>query len=209
MELDRLALEGNETKVRFYTWPAPSCTWGVFVRPEELVKEGALERYSIAHATRPTGGGLLFHGTDLALSVFLPAAHPKLSFESQDNYDMIHALMLEGLAPHLEKRFGLDVPMEHYSMKRGVCHFCQARATRYDLYWAGKKIGGSAERHTKKGLLHQTSLFVEEPDWELMRKVVKNEQEIEEMKSVSAFISLDVALLVEALTLTMKRLILV
>lgn len=204
MDKDRELLQnGKEASVRFYTWPWPSCTWGVCVRPFALLKEGALERLSISHAARPTGGGLLFHGTDLAFSVYLPEGYPRLSAAAQDTYDLINGLVLEGLRPYLpecwpnsndsEERFTSPVPN----------HLCQAKVTQYDLSWAGKKIGGCAERRTKKGMLHQTSLFVQEPDWQIVTKAIMNENDVILMRQASAFLNVDIPLLVDSLSATL------
>lgn len=209
MEYDRqLLLHGKEPSLRLYTWPWPSCTWGVCVRPEELLKSGALEELSIASAQRPTGGGLLFHGTDLAFSVFLPEGHPALSHVAQENYDLINGLVLDALQTFLPVRWPMHERNELVMSTPLPTHLCQAKATRYDLCWAGKKIGGCAERRTKRGLLHQTSLFVNEPDWQIITKAIQHEQDVLLMQQATAFLKTAAFKLVDTLSFRFERLIL-
>lgn len=209
MEYDRkLLLDGKKALLRLYTWPWPSCTWGVCVNEKKLLKEGALEKLSIASAQRPTGGGLLFHGTDLAFSLFLPATHPALSDVSQENYDLINGLVLEALRPFLPKVVPL-VQQDAISFLSPLpTHLCQAQATKYDLCWAGRKIGGCAERRTKNGLLHQTSLFIEEPDWNSITQAVQHEEEVSLMQRASLFLHAPIGAVVQSISERCQGLIL-
>ncbi len=60
-----------------------------------------------------------------------------------------------------------------------LASFCMAKATHYDLMWGEKKIGGAAQRHSKKhGLLHQGSLSLAPISQNLLRAVLKNHHEV-------------------------------
>ena len=135
MDRDRRLLEeGKEPFLRLYTWPWPSCSFGLFTDPKVLLKEEAL--HGIPHAQRPTGGGLLFHGRDLSFSLFLPEGHHALSPCSQENYRKINGAVLHALMPLLkEESFEKKVaPLESAS----PFHFCQAQTTTYDLHIGSK-----------------------------------------------------------------------
>ena len=181
MEKDaQLLAEGTDPLLRLYTWPWPSCTWGVFTDPEKLLVPGALEL--IPHARRPTGGGLLFHGRDLAFSLFLPEGHPCLSESQQKNYDRINGAALQAILPLLKPEMSDSQSILAKGMSPSPSHFCQAKATIYDLLLGAKKIGGSSERRTKRGLLHQSSLFLYPPDWDLMCTLVQDKEQVRQMQ---------------------------
>lgn len=186
MDRDRRLLdEGNNPFLRFYTWPWPSCSFGLFTDPKILLKEEAL--HTIPHAKRPTGGGLLFHGRDLSFSLFLPEGHHALSPNSKENYRRINETVLHALIPLLKEETFLEesAPQETAS----PFHFCQAQTTTYDLHIGSKKIGGVAERRTKRGMLHQTSLFLYPLDWELLLKAVREEREVRNMQEKTISLS--------------------
>lgn len=177
-----LLAHGTEPFVRFYTWPDPSCTYGLFVDPSLLIQEGAFDRFSIQSARRPTGGGLLFHGRDLAFSFFLPNhVQQKPCHFDGEMYQRINETILAAIRPLLKRSF--PFPSGGYENESPIpSHFCQAKATQYDVCIGGKKIGGTAERRTRRGLLHQVSLFIEQLDWELLFLVVRDRAAVEDMQ---------------------------
>lgn len=180
MQADCLLLETGEVPtLRVYTWPWPSCTWGIFVRPEELLKQDALVEFSVAHAMRPTGGGLLFHGRDIAFSLFLPRDHPLVLLEIINRYQIINEAVIAALSRQVHMD---NEPMPGVSCQEFPTHFCQAKATRYDLCMGGRKIGGCAQRQTKRGFLHQASIFVYDPDWDLIGHIVQDLEQVQAMQ---------------------------
>src|SRR5256885_2289828 len=63
-------------------------------------------------------------------------------------------------------------------------HFCMATATKYDLIYAGKKLGGSAQRKTAGGFVHQGTLFLSPPDWNEIAAILQFPKEsIDVMKA--------------------------
>jgi lipoate-protein ligase A len=183
MEKDRALLACQEEPfLRFYTWPWPSCTWGFFVDPEKLLKKEALA--DMPNAQRPTGGGLLFHGRDLAFSLFLPSGHPLTT----DSFNNINGPILRAIMPLLKESYAQSKELPSLASS-SPCHFCQAKATEYDLLVGIHKIGGTAERKTKRGVLHQTSLFLYPPDWEFLSQSVKDKQQVVEMRKSTLSLS--------------------
>lgn len=167
MEADIQCLETIEIPtLRFYEWNCPSVTYGYFLNPSDYFKPNS----QLNFARRPTGGGVIFHLDDLAFSVIVPASHPFYSLNSLHSYQMINSLVLEAIQKVVPLK-GLILQQDLPEAPRGG--FCMAKPTKYDLLHEGKKVGGAAQRKTKKGLLHQSSLCLKMPSLPFLEEVLK------------------------------------
>lgn len=180
MERDRQRLENLTLEAkpffRFYEWDAPSATYGYFVDPWEFFDPEGVKKHALILAKRPTGGGIIFHGYDLAFSIIVPSTHPFYSLNSLESYLRINSLIMSAIDPHIT--FG-----ESQASRGG---FCMAKPTQYDLMIDGKKVGGAAQRKTKKGLLHQGSLCLRLPEKEWLQEVLMDgERYFAEMQAFS------------------------
>lgn len=185
MEKDAELLQSMQAYPRpvlhFYDWLGKSLTYGYFTKPEELLDLQAAEEFELKMARRPTGGGVIFHLTDLAFSILIPASHPHFSLNSLENYAYINSIIskaierytLGTISPHLWKK---DDKLD------GCAHFCMAKPTQYDLVVDGRKVGGAAQRKTKWGYLHQGSISLALPPWVLLRKVIRDKDVFEYMQ---------------------------
>ena len=66
--------------------------------------------------------------------------------------------------------------------------FCMAKPTQYDVMVEGRKCVGAAQRVTKKNLLHQATISICKPDFELLNKVLKDEKVAREMQKTSFYL---------------------
>lgn len=162
MEADQRALEnvGSEPILRFYEWSGPSVTYGYFVDPWEFFDPEGVKKMGLSLARRPTGGGIIFHLEDLSFSLVLPATHPFYALNPLQSYQQINTLILKAIQKSVP--CVIVEPALCQNTPRGG--FCMAHPTRYDILLGNKKVGGSAQRKTKKGLLHQVSLCLQLPD---------------------------------------------
>jgi lipoate---protein ligase len=181
MDKDTALLEGlaavSSPILHFYRWQGPSLTYGYFAQPADFLNLDMLEAYRIQIARRPTGGGIIFHVTDLAFSVLIPACHPQFSFNTLDNYRFINQLTLQAIASFLPVS-KLELLIKP-TCQTQTCHaFCMANPTHYDIVFQGKKIGGAAQRRTKYGFLHQGSLLLTLPSLSLLQAVLKTEETV-------------------------------
>jgi lipoate-protein ligase A len=160
--------------LHFYDWNAPCLTYGYFTDPAQHLNLEALQHYGVQKARRPTGGGIIFHLSDLAFSVLIPACHPCFSLNTWDNYAFINQKVAKAVAyftsqslqPQLLNQEPLGLNQEYHA-------FCMAKPTQYDLMIHEKKVGGAAQRRTKQGFLHQASLSLLPPPIDLLQKVLK------------------------------------
>lgn len=161
------ALKPNDRPIlHFYRWEGINATYGYFIKPADFFHE-----CDIQLTRRPTGGGIIFHVSDFAFSLLIPANHPGYSLNVLDNYAYVNNRILSGL---IDSFGGLFETLKSNNCDYDPCvPFCMAKPTQYDLMLHGKKIGGAAQRRTKNGFLHQGSLFVGPAPIDLMKSVLK------------------------------------
>lgn len=171
------------TILHLYDWQQPSFTHGHFIKPEEFLNLDVCRDLGFDWAKRPTGGGILFHVWDFTFSFLIPSNHPCYSVNTLDNYRFINALVEKAISVFLNKNeFSLlQCPTE--SSCKTSTKFCMAHPTEFDILFEKKKVGGAAQRRTHFGLLHQGTISLFEPDFSILRKLVKDASVIENMKA--------------------------
>jgi lipoate-protein ligase A len=182
MQKDKELIEdgGDSTLLRFYEWDSFCITTGIFIEPEEFVDLKKCSERGVEIAKRPTGGGLLFHGFDLPFTLFFPASHPLCALSVERACEKINKTILKALSPWL-----LPEKSKHEASRGKRCELCMAQKTPFDLLWSGYKIGGCAQRKTKRGLLHQVSLFFETPDWDILSTLLCKREDFYAMQEVT------------------------
>lgn len=176
--------------LHLYEWDRPCLTYGYFTNPTQYLNLDALRAHGIALTRRPTGGGIIFHLTDLAFSVLIPAKHPKFSLNTLDNYVFVNQWIAQSIGEFIPKEMFTELlpPSSPCGAERCV-PFCMAKPTPFDIMVEGKKIGGAAQRRTKLGLLHQGSLSLFPPPVELLSKVIEQgESVVQAIKEKGGFV---------------------
>jgi lipoate-protein ligase A len=180
MELDKQALEvPQELRIAYYTWPPKSISLGCLFDPERLLNLEAVKEEHWTLYSRVSGGGAMFHGGDICFSLVVPQNHFLFAMSVLDSYKWVHehlAKALTDLYPDLKGKFSLVVS----SLSGGAHHqsCCLIQPTAYDLLLEGKKVAGCAQRR-RKSLVHQISLSLQEPKWEVLKKLFRQHQDID------------------------------
>ncbi len=161
MALDARLLEelnpSGAPLLHLYDWEESSATYGYFLKFEEHLKGKELD-----FARRPTGGGVIFHLTDLAFSALIPAH--LASNDTLSNYQYINDRVKLAVKKLLEERFSPDLLATDPPKEEGSSsHFCMAKPTIYDVMIGEKKVAGAAQRQRKQGILHQGSISLALP----------------------------------------------
>ena len=173
MALDTYFLENmsghDEPILHLYSWKNPSLTYGVLARPENLLNFSVLDSLGFDYARRSTGGGVLFHTLDLAFSLIMPTTHPHYRASVLDNYLWINKLVQKAIDSSTQL-----LNLEQAKKGDVAENFCMARGTQYDIMVGEKKLYGSAQRRKKNAFLHQASICLYEPDYSLLKKILKN-----------------------------------
>ena len=151
MAIDEALLETASAPVlRFYGWQRPSLSFGYFGRFADAAEEQAQREI----VRRWTGGGIVFHGTDVTYSLILPSAAAGRFRSSRVVYAQVHGAIRQALAAR--------VPVELAAAAAPkVSEACFANAVESDVISNGRKIAGAAQRRTRAGLLHQGSILCE------------------------------------------------
>ncbi|QSH41710.1 biotin/lipoate A/B protein ligase family protein [Lentisphaerota bacterium ZTH] len=146
--LNRIAAIGKPL-LRIYKWDRPSVTIG-YVQSFDAAPH---DRYTVVR--RPTGGGVVYHDSDLTYTVIIPPGHDIAKLDRLESYHVFHRAILLALAElGLEARLAPDEssPVDRATMQ------CFVTPTRYDVIAAGRKYAGAAQRRTRSGVLHQGSI---------------------------------------------------
>jgi lipoate-protein ligase A len=188
MDRDACLLEGLDPNggpvLHFYEWNSPALTYGYFSKPEQHLNHAALAAFGIQTARRPTGGGIIFHVTDFAFSILVPACHSSYSTCPLDNYAYINTRIAKVLKGYCGSLIEPSLLQPQEGEKRSG-PFCMALPTEFDLLMEGRKIGGAAQRRTRKGYLHQGSIFISFPDRNMLQAVLKNNELLQQMEQNS------------------------
>lgn len=159
--------------LHLYDWQESSATYGHFIDPKLHLSEEVFRTGCLQLAKRPTGGGVIFHTTDWAFSILVPAGHEAYSVNTLDNYAFVNHLVIEVISRFLGTTIDLNLlPIEEKPLDISSSHFCMGKPTKYDVMWNGKKVCGGAQRRTKAGFLHQGTISLMMPEEEFLRKVL-------------------------------------
>lgn len=154
MAVDAALLENFSAQdtpiLRFYSWEK-SFTVGTSQDPQAFDFK---DLYDGNYAKRITGGGVLFHGCDLSYSLVLPTSDFK-DMSIKESYEKICSFLINfyknlGLKTCYAKDDTLTVLHKHA--------FCQVGFEAYDIIVNRKKIGGNAQRRTKKAIFQHGSI---------------------------------------------------
>lgn len=161
-----------EPLLHLYEWQSDAASFGHFINPSDFFNMQEVQKKKLDLAKRPTGGGIVFHLTDLAFSVLIPSNHPRFSLNSLDNYVFVNQKVKEAISKFLPSHTCL-LEEEKGPVKGTLLNFCMAKPTIYDVMMGGKKVGGAAQRKTKQGFLHQGSIFVAPLNRSYVQEVLK------------------------------------
>ncbi|RXK14423.1 ligase [Halarcobacter mediterraneus] len=108
-------------------------------------------------AKRITGGGVLFHGHDISYSLVIPTVFLK-DLTIKKSYEFICQFIL-----NFYKKLNLDAnyAKDCSDITLSKSDFCQVGFEAYDIIVNGKKIGGNAQRRTKKAIFQHGSIPLE------------------------------------------------
>ncbi len=141
--------------IRIYDWNCPSVSIGYVQKYEAAPQHG----YTIVR--RPTGGGVVFHDTDLTYTAVIPAPHPICALDRVESYHVFHRAVLRTLAAF--GRHGQLAPNECGPVDRATMQ-CFTTPTRYDVVCDHTKYAGAAQRRGRDGILHQGSIALKAAD---------------------------------------------
>jgi len=143
--------ENDLAILRLYTWNKDSLTIGI---SQDFSNYTFIDNPNKFGAKRITGGGILFHGHDLSYSLVIPTEMLK-NFSIKQSYENICSFILK-----FYKYLGLNVcyAKDDENIQLSKSEYCQVGYEAYDILVNGKKIGGNAQRRTKKAIFQHGSI---------------------------------------------------
>ncbi len=141
--------------LRFYNWKAPGITFGYSQRRKAVAEAVAAAGSRITDIVRrPTGGGIVFHESDLTFSFVFH--QPGVYFEPGKVYDRLHSAINSEYA-----RLGIPFDLlsektRDYAVNDPVMS-CFSKPVDKDILYNGKKVLGGALRKLGDYMLYQAS----------------------------------------------------
>lgn len=146
--------------LRFFRWKEPGITFGYAQRAREVEAAAAERGLSGTEMTRrPTGGGIVYHLSDLTFSLIFPSEGG--DFRPMETYDRLHRAINSAYA-RLGFGFELsDARTASYAVNTPVMD-CFSKPVSLDILYNGKKVLGGALRKFGDHMLYQASLQTED-----------------------------------------------
>lgn len=143
---------GDLPILRLYTWDN-SFTVGI---SQDFSNYNFCKEFKGNHAKRITGGGVLFHGHDLSYSLVIPVDLLD-GFNIKESYENICKFII-----NFYKKLNLDAmyAKDNLDVQLAKSEYCQVGFEAYDILANGIKIGGNAQRRTKKAIFQHGSIPV-------------------------------------------------
>lgn len=182
MTVDWVLLNYTELPVlRFYLWAPPALSLGWSQSPDDLDREAIIED-GLDVVFRPTGGRAIYHHGELTYSVIFPWGHPITQMTIMESYERISQALVAGL-------HNLGIQAEFGRGERNLYKnpSCFASTSRYEVLVNGKKIIGSAQRRTKKGLVQQGTILIDKSYLKLSKYIAPD-------KDKTSFVSKSISL---------------
>lgn len=135
--------------LRLYCWEKGSMTIGA---SQKISEYQYLENKKIAK--RVTGGGVLFHGHDISYSLILSAQSIN-HLDVKKSYEYICRFVFNFYS---KLRLNPVYAKDDTAIVLSNDAYCQIGFEAYDILVNGKKIGGNAQRRTRKAIFQHGSI---------------------------------------------------
>lgn len=186
MALDYTLLESRaprgEAVLRLYTWLPPGVSLGRRQEARGTVNVGEASRRGYVVVKRPTGGATLLHETfgELTYSLVLPASSQLYQASIEESSSIIAGAVAEALRVN-----GVPARVGEFQGVSREENICLLKSGFADIVVDGRKVSGSAQYRSKKGLLQHGSILLEfNPETWLA--LVKSESSRKELSSLVA-----------------------
>ncbi len=178
MAIDEMLMELQQqssavSTLRFYSWNEPSYSLGYFQNLKETAVRFRCREKKIPVVRRITGGGMVIHGEDLTFSLSLKNPSSFLPNDTKSSYLKINEAVIAGFKnayPVIDYADCHAVPSGRPPKDRE--RICFESPSCYDVLLGGKKVVGASQRRSRGALLHQSSVFINEPKETLIQKIL-------------------------------------
>ena len=142
--------------IRFYGWSPAAFSLGYTQKIEEEINFKVLKSLSLDCVSRITGGGIIFHDQEVTYSLAIGPDSYLFSNAVGESFRRLCAGIIKSLKLLAFKaNFARDNPSIRLNNSDA---FCFAAASSYDIIIGNKKLGGNAQRRTKKVIFQHGSI---------------------------------------------------
>ena len=163
-------LEDGIPVLRLYSWEAPSLTYGISQKPGNEINLNQCNRDGVQVAQRMTGGGVLFHHNEITYSLVCSKEDIGEEEKVFVSYRHICAFLM-----YFYKSLGLKASFAFEAddfKNKGLPHeLCSAAHEKYDIVIGKRKIGGNAQKRSRRAIFQHGSIPLS-IDWGFLRRYV-------------------------------------
>lgn len=159
--------------IRIYFWDKPSISVGYFQDVTTAATGLGCSQERIDVVKRLTGGGTVFHGSDLTFSITLGTSSSLWMADAKTSYLKVNEALrtgLRGIYPDLEFADCRTVP----SGRAGTGRICFEKPSCYDLMLGARKVVGASQRRKNGAALYQATVFLEADKKLLTEKILES-----------------------------------
>jgi len=166
MALDEALLSSFDPRrslpiLRLYGWHPPALSLGRYQDADAALKLDLCAGDGIPVVRRMTGGGIIFHASELTYSIVCSPEQVGEATGVKEGFRRLCAFLLGTY-----RRLGLEAAFATDLNSHGVrlgerTAFCFAGKEEYDVLVAGRKIGGNAQRRLRGAIMQHGSIPLE------------------------------------------------
>lgn len=144
--------------LRLYGWSPPALSLGRFQKVADTLDLEQCRTAGVPVVRRITGGGVIFHADELTYSIVCAAHQIPAAHSIKDSFRVLTGFLLQ-----FYRNLGLDaayaIDCRENGERLGVrTPFCFAGKETFDILINGRKIGGNAQRRTKRAVFQHGSI---------------------------------------------------
>lgn len=144
--------------LRLYGWSPPAFSCGRFQEPAEIIDLNRCRTHGVQVVKRITGGGVIYHASELTYSLVCPADFIPGSRGVKDAFYQLTSFLIR-----FYKKLGLNTghAVDHYTGNKKLGErtpLCFAGIESFDILINGRKIGGNAQRRLKNVIFQHGSI---------------------------------------------------
>jgi len=149
--------ESSMPVFRIYSWEPPALSLGRFQRGGEVLDREKCREAGIAAVRRITGGGVIYHASELTYSLVCAPRHIPPAVSIKESFRVLTSFLI-GFYQRLGLNPAYAVESSPHSSFGERSAFCFAGRETYDILINGRKIGGNAQRRLKNVIFQHGSI---------------------------------------------------
>ncbi|ACM19679.1 lipoate--protein ligase A [Geotalea daltonii FRC-32] len=156
--LEHFHPETSQPVLRLYGWHPPAFSLGRYQQAAEVLDLELCAERGVPVVRRITGGGLIYHAEELTYSIVCAPKHIAEAGTVKESFARLCGFLIRTYG-RLGLKAGFAVDNTPAGTRLGGrTAFCFAGKEEYDVVVAGRKLGGNAQRRTKRLIFQHGSM---------------------------------------------------